>query len=153
MHKPQTAYLRPQPEDPTVVRRFVPSSTKLQWVNGDTLRDPQPAKTTYPLREGFTAAGKHYLDLASLSAEASGTPRDIYGREVLHFKERFPCFDSYDYLHEHRYYHWFYIFDSSRLTEVYYADERQEIQVTEDVAEISNKWWSAIEEAWGKNSR
>ena len=154
MGNKNTAYLRPQPEDPTVVRRFVPSTTKLQWVIGDALRDPQPVKATGQVRLGFKAAGRPYLGSAALSTgipgKSPGTTRDIYGREVLHFKERFPCFDSYDYLHENRYYHWYYILNGSSLTEVYCADERPEVQVTEDVAEISNKWWPAIEAAWGK---
>lgn len=154
MCQKSAAYLRVQPEDPTVIRRFVPSTTKLQWVSGDMLRDPQSGKNTYNLRGGFKAAGKTYRSLQDFATgkpgKSPGTFLDIHGREILSFQERFPCFDSYDYLYENRYYRWFYIFDGSRLTEVYYADERPEIQVTEDVAEISVKWWPTIEQAWGK---
>ena len=147
-------YLRPRPKDPSVTPRFVPSSITLQWVEGDSLRDPQPQKKEFAIQDGFTAAGKVYRDLTQLltttPGKVPGTFLDLYGREVLPFRERFPCFDSYDALNEHRYYRWFYIFDGSRLAEVYYADERPQIQVTEDVASISTKRWPAIESTWGQ---
>lgn len=156
MCKNNSIYLRPRPEDKTVIRKFVPSTTTLQWIRRDNPRDPTPRKANYDLSQGFIAAGKVYRELQSLSTEkpgnTPGTFLDIYGREVLCFQERFPCFDSFDYLYENRYFRWFYIFDGSSLTEVYYEDERPHVHITEDVQEVPNKWWPAIEKAWGRKA-
>ena len=62
------------------------------------------------------------------------------------FRERFPCFDSFDYLYEHRYYRWYLIKGENTLTLVYHADESKEVTVTEDLNTIRVKWWEKMEE-------
>ena len=65
-------------------------------------------------RDGmFIAAGKPYLAVSQVKAKEEGelngvlyrcfkVPqyRDVHGRRVLYFRERFPCFDVYDRMHE-----------------------------------------------------
>lgn len=93
----------------------------------------------------FTAAGKVYLSLAQLRAkkldEQEGVLyrgykipayRDSYGRRVLYFRERFPCFDSYDSIHENRYYHWYAILHEGGVALVYTEDEKPGTQVQEN---------------------
>lgn len=93
----------------------------------------------------FTAAGKLYLTIAQLKvkneAEVDGglyrghtVPlyRDLYGRQVLHLRERFPCFDVYDRLNEDRYYHWYAIRHENGITLVYTQDDKPGAQVHED---------------------
>ena len=65
--------------------------------------------------------------------------RDVYGREVFAFRERFPCFDSYDYLYEHRYFRWFYIREGDSLYCVYYVDEQKTVKITDDVRRIEKR--------------
>ena len=123
----------------------------LKWVNPELPsqeRFPTPKKTTYPLLTGFIAGGKYYTRISQLTAQdvKPGLCRDVHGREVICLKERFPCFDSYDYLYENRYYRWFYIRSGDRLACVYYADQRQNMEVTEDVKKLPERCWKAIEE-------
>ena len=89
----------------------------------------------------FSAAGKLYLNIGQLYSgeEADGLTTDIHGRQVFYYRERFPCFDSYDYLHEHRYYRWFLLKENGRLTRVYTADESGWLHVTEDVENLERK--------------
>ena len=56
--------------------------------------------------------------------------QDVYGRRVLHMRERFPCFDVYDRLYENRYFHWYLVECPEGLGLLYTADERPEIKVT-----------------------
>jgi hypothetical protein len=92
----------------------------------------------------FIAAGRPYLATALLKAKADGVLdgilykgyqipayRDIYGQKVLYFRERFPCFDAYDRLHENRYYHWYAICHEGGVTLVYTQDEKPGAQVHE----------------------
>ena len=92
----------------------------------------------------FIAAGKPYLAVSQLKAKEEGelngvlyrgfkVPqyRDVHGRRVLYFRERFPCFDSYDRLHENRYYHWYAIESDGKVTLVYTEDEKPGAQVHE----------------------
>ncbi len=130
----------------------------LKWVSPETTdqglpvteRIPVPVKTTYPLLTGFKAAGKYYSSLRQLTAteEAPQLCRDKHGREVVCVKELFPCFDSYDYLHEHRYYRWFFLRCEDRLTMVYFQDEGKTVEVTEDVSKVKDWQWEAICELW-----
>lgn len=158
--QPPHMVLRQTREDATAVRRFVPSSVKVEWVSkqpddqGQPLcvRKPETVKKEFRHQIGFTAAGKVYKSVSQLTAfksEDSHFCKDIYGREVLCFWERFPCFDSYDYLYEDRYYRWFFIRRDDKLTLVYSVDTRPKIEVTEDVQEISTKWWEEIQKYWG----
>lgn len=144
--------LRQTPEDAAAVRVYVPTSLKVEWVSREEpfqTRRPKPEKKKVPLALGFTAGGKHYANLGQLCVtldEEGFLGRDIFDREVLCFRERFPCFDSYDYLYEHRYFRWFLIKGENTLTLVYYEDERKDITVTEDLDEIRVKWWTKMGE-------
>lgn len=144
--------LRQTPEDAAEVRRFVPTSLEVEWVSREEplrIRRPNPETKTVTLGLGFTAGGKFYggINQLCVSVDEEGfLGRDIHGRDVLCFRERFPCFDSYDYLYEHRYYRWFLIKGENTLTLVYYADERGTIEVTEDPKELRIKWWEKMGE-------
>lgn len=111
------------------------------------VRRPQETAAVYSVHGGFNAAGKHYTSLSQLCLGENRDTcrgRDIYGREVLCLKERFPCVDSYDLLYENRYFRWFFIRRGNSLTRVYYTDERDHIYVTEDVGNLENKCWEQM---------
>lgn len=157
---PKEMILRQTIEDANEVRRFVPSSVKVEWVSRQTdangiprlVRRTQETKTEFRVQTGFTAAGKTYKSIAQLALSKGGDDHlcvDIYGREVLCFRERFPCFDSYDYLYENRYYRWFYLRNGDMVTLIYSEDEMPVIRVTEDVQQIPTKWWKEIQTYWG----
>ena len=55
--------------------------------------------------------------------------------------ERFPCFDSFDAMYEHRFYHWYFLREGDSLTRVYYEDEDDEVCVTEDVENLEYNCW------------
>ena len=121
----------------------------LWWVSEETDLEGQPifiresceSTNKQSAELPFTAAGKVYRNLGQLSPQnvIDGIDTDIYGRLVLCYRERFPCFDSYDYLHEHRYYRWFFLKEDGKLTRIYTADESGWIFVTEDAENIENK--------------
>ncbi|MBP3657161.1 MAG: hypothetical protein J6K32_10755 [Clostridia bacterium] len=84
----------------------------------------------------FTAAGQPYqqeLQLTACRTETERVYRDVYGRTVLALCERFPCFDSEDYLYENRYYRWYFILHDGRLTLVRTQDESEKYTVTENI--------------------
>lgn len=120
-----------------------------QWVYEDgTVRKPEESEVKFAYPGKFTAAGKEYSSWQELCTVKEGRIcRDIHGREVIVEWERFPCFDSYDYLYENRYYRWFYIREGDKLTCVYYVDEQKKILVTEDVWKIRERCWKAMKEA------
>ena len=122
----------------------------LKWVSPEAERLPEANKTTYPVNRGFFAAGKQYRNLQQMTATQIGDYlyHDIYGREVIALRERFPCFDCYDFLHENRYYRWFFLRDDQKLTLVYYEDERGTLDVTEDVSKLREWQWERIREIW-----
>ena len=113
----------------------------LKWISPEAERLPEEAKTAYPVNRGFFAAGKQYRNLQQMTTTQIGDYlyHDIYGRDVIALRERFPCFDSYDFLHENRYYRWFFIKEDGKLTRVYYADTRGVVQVTEDVRVLETR--------------
>ena len=125
------------------------ASQCLWWVSEETDSEGQPifiresceVTNTQPVAQPFTAAGKTYRNLRQLSPNdvIDGIDTDDFGRQVLCYRERFPCFDSYDYLHEHRYYRWFFLKEDGKLTRVYTADESGWIYVTEDAENVENK--------------
>ena len=123
---------------------------QLKWVAEDgTERIPEETKTDFPCPGLFKAAGKRYTSLKELRVEQDESGhfcKDVYGREVLYIGERFPCFDSYDYLYEDRYYRWFFIKDGGKLTRIYHADDRGVVQVTEDVRILENKCLNMMKE-------
>lgn len=99
----------------------------------------------------FTAAGRPYLSPAQLKARTEAelegvlykgftipAYRDVYGRRVLYFRERFPCFDVYDRMHENRYYHWYVIRHKGGVTIVYVEDEKPGVQVCENYRSRAN---------------
>ena len=107
------------------------------------VREPRETTRTYPTYLGFTAAGKHYRSIRQLYARHDETLtwcRDIYGLEVLYLAERFPCFDSEDFLYEKRFYRFFFLREGEKLTRVQYTDESNTVTVTEDVANLERQW-------------
>lgn len=131
------------------------STTEVVWVSKEIDREGNPVcsripadiTSVYKTGSSFTAAGRHYRSLKELAATPCNEPdwyKDIYGRDVLYLRRRFPCFDSYDYMTENRYYRWIFIFDDHTLTRVYHTDEQNEIFVTEDVRYIETDWWETI---------
>lgn len=131
---------------------FVSIRYYVQWEYPDgTVRVPEESEMKFACPGSFTAAGKAYSSWQELCAvredEYGQICRDIYGREVFAEWERFPCFDSYDYLYENRYYRWFYIREGDKLTCVYYKDEQKTIHVTEDVRRMRDRCWKAMQKA------
>ena len=128
---------------------------QILWVTpeGGT-RIPEERNREFVYPGAFTAAGKVYPGWKALCSDWDGSGclcRDIYGREVFCISELFPCFDSYDYANETRYYRWFFIKEKGKLTRIYYADERNRIQVTEDVRDLENKCLEKMrKEGWIK---
>lgn len=139
--------------------KYVETDRLIDWISQETdgqgqpLRNhiPKPKKEIFPKFIGFCAAGRCYFSLKALTAvvidENKGLYKDIFGRRVLAVKERFPCFDSYDYQYEKRYYRWFYLIYKNRLTCVYYEDESNVIEVTKDVRLIKERTWKAMVDA------
>ena len=96
-------------------------------------------------KDMFAAAGKLYLSEKQLTHKQIGeykgawnykpTPiyEDVYGRKVIALYERFPCFDSYDYLHENRYYNWYFIKHGGKIAVVYTEDGRAHVDVCNDL--------------------
>ena len=97
--------------------------------------------------EQSSAGGKTYENwnqLCHRETETPGVYTDIYGRSVFFDAERFPCFDSDDFLYENRFYRWFFILEKSKITRVFYTDECKVIDITEDVANIEDSCWSKL---------
>ena len=133
-------------------------SVRLEWVSREKDAEGKPLRTrvpeshteTVPYRN-FTAAGKRYRGMGELlyrwEENCSGLwGRDIYGRSVLMVAERFPCFDSSDYLHEDRYFRWFILCGDGRFTCVYHTDGTDTVTVTEDVLDMEEPCWKQINE-------
>lgn len=132
----------------------VDRSGRVKWISIETdaegnavaERVPEEVETTCDRDESFTVAGKSYTDFRHfLQSEEGAWGRDVYDREVLCVKERFPCFDSADFLYESRYYRWYYIRKGNSLSEVYAADDSNKIMVTEDVLFVNGTSWSAMQ--------
>ncbi len=124
------------------------SSRRVQWVSREAGADGQPLRCrepresvrTHPVSVPFTAAGKVYSSAQSIAARRleDGTFLDRYGRRVICLRERFPCFDSYDYANEKRCYRWYLILEPERLTRVYAEDGGGELLITEDVSMLED---------------
>lgn len=130
-------------------------SVSLKWVNaagkgGDGANEERiPSETTRTYTDGkpFRAAGRDYASLEQLTAvkdERGVWCRDVYGREVFCVAERFPCFDSYDFLYEKRCYRWFYIREQGKLTCIYHIDEAETFTVTEDMEMLGQNSWNCM---------
>ena len=133
------------------------SAGEVRWISRETdsdgnprgIREPEEKNTVYPYPGSFMAAGKTYRNWRQLCVEEDKSGhfcKDIYGREVLALWERFPCFDSYDYLYENRYFRWFFLRENGKLTRIFYTDEQDKIHITEDVRKLENKCWIQMEE-------
>ena len=131
------------------------STQQIRWVSKQRKENGEPVSVRIPTESSrrfsypgnFTADGKTYQSwkqLYEVETDTSGLYQDIYGKYVFYTSERFPCFDSYDYLYENRRYRWFFILGKGKLTRVFYTDEQNHIHVTEDVANIENKCWEAL---------
>ena len=123
---------------------------KILWVASDgSVRTPEESNKTFLYPGPFFAAGKAYVSWKGLCVEQteSGLCRDLYGREVFYMAERFPCFDSYDYMYEKRYYRRYLIFADGTRTRVFLADESPNPCVTEDVRLLENDLWDELQKA------
>jgi len=92
----------------------------------------------------FSVAGKTYLNPVALKHRKVGQFKskwiieweypvyeDAYGRRVIQLYERYPCFDSSDYLYEDRYFNWYLISWEEGVALVYVDDGSGEV-LTED---------------------
>ena len=134
--------------------RYRCGTERIEWVSraldGDgepmATRTPEPKTHVFPLAPGFVAAGRLYAGLGMLAARQDGVwGRDIYGRQVLCLRERFPCFDSADLLYEKRYFRWFFLYENGKLTRVFHTDETATVTVTEDVRDVENGCWAQMQ--------
>ena len=131
------------------------SLIRVHWVNQETeevSRIPEEYEgesTNLPI----SAGGKTFRYLSQLicgGVEGPDLFRDIYGRQVLCVRERFPTFDVYESMYEDRYVTWFFLRDNDRLTRIWVSDDTDLIGVTEDVCHIERKYWARMQEiGWG----
>lgn len=130
------------------------ASVRIKWCSRETddagkpkrVRRPWGIKLIFP---GFLffAAGLPYLGRKTLvfrQEKHSPWARDIYGRDVLVLRERFPCFDSADYRHEKRYFRWVFLCWRGHLTCVYHTDKTPFVTVTEDARDVEDWCWGQI---------
>lgn len=134
--------------------RFANDDRMVRWMVKDKdgaaslVRTPREKVHKSLAAGGFCVAGKYYTNMRQLTKrtveEGSRRYQDIYGRDVIEIRERFPCFDSHDFLHENRYYRWFYLIENEMLYCVYYEDEGTFVTVTKDVARISSSVYKVM---------
>ena len=129
------------------------STEKVEWVSMETDENGSPVQVRVPdshiceysRKHCFSMAGKTYQDLGHFLRNQDGEwGQDIYGRKVLCTKERYPCFDSSDYLYEDRYFRWYFIREGNAVSQLFAADDRDKIYVTEDVQNIEPWAWSRM---------
>ena len=129
------------------------STEKVEWVSPETDETGAPVKTRQPEEHtrkygkhtGFSLAGKYYRNLNHfLRTQAGEWGEDIYGRTVFCTKERYPCFDSFDALYEDRYFRWFFIRQGNSLSQLFVADDRNTVYVTEDLGNIQRWAWERM---------
>ena len=128
-------------------------SVRLEWVSRRSDAEGKPYRVRTPEsrteimpKNAFTAAGKEYTRVSQLVArwEEDSWATDRYGRFVLMVAERFPCFDSSDYLYEDRYFRWFLLCLDGKFTCVYHTDGTDTVTVTEDVLDLEEPCWKEI---------
>lgn len=125
-------------------------ATELEWVHKETgeVRCPREREKKFLRGLPFRAAGRSYFSLDQLTARCKGQYGswylDCYGRPVLLVLERFPCFDSSDFLNEHRFYRWFLICRNGVLTLVRATDGEPDFSVTEDAAFLEHDCWNEL---------
>lgn len=129
------------------------STEKVEWVSLETggdgkpveVREPEEVTREYSRKGRFTVAGKTYPNFRGFLKQQEGEwGQDLYGRKVLCTKEKFPCFDSYDYMYENRYYRWYFIREGNSLSQVFVTDERDRVYVTEDVQNVEGWAWTRM---------
>ena len=126
------------------------STLKVEWASQETdtegnpvvVREPKEVTRKYNSYTAFCLAGKWYSNLDHFLQKQEGEwGEDIYGRRVLCTKTKYPCFDSYDFMYERRYFRWYYIRKGNSVSLLYSADDRKYIYVTEDVQNIEEWSW------------
>ena len=127
----------------------------IEWVSRETDETGEPMVRRIPkektvevgINNSFTIAGKTYQDINHFISYDKDRQwaTDVYGRRVLCVTERFPCFDSYDYLNETRHYRWFFLCVGNRLNRVFYTDGQMRVVVTEDVQNVESPCWEEMQ--------
>lgn len=137
-------------------RKFVDTTRDVVWISEETdekgqplfMRIPEERKTKYEQGKGFQVGEYHYSSVEQLTSRCIDEEKKIYqenyGHTVIEIEERFPCFDSYDFMYENRYYHWIYFVADNKLNCVYYEDESKFIEVTEDVESLRKESWKEM---------
>lgn len=135
------------------------SAYKVEWISRETgedgrplvIREPVEQEAVHTRRSIFTVAGKPYCGLNAflhgLKEIDEDWAKDQYGRKVLRIKRRFPCFDSYDYLTENRFYRWFFIREGNSISRVYASDDTPNVYVTDDVAYVEYNLLNELRDA------
>lgn len=131
------------------------STDKVEWVSKETdengkpvvVREPDEYTLEYSKKDRFSLAGKSYQDYNHFLKKLDGEwGEDVYDRKVLCTREMYPCFDSYDYLYENRYFRWFFIRKGNSISQLFAADDRDKIYVTEDIQNIEGWAWDRMKE-------
>lgn len=121
--------------------RYSCGSTKIAWEDPRTgeLRVPQEQTMNLLFGAPFRAGGKNYISLKQLKHQKQENDRwlDVYGREWQNIYERYPCFDSEDYLNEKRYFEWYFLQDGDRITRVF-DNGSGKMSVTDDTERIES---------------
>lgn len=126
----------------------------VEWVSEETdgsgnpmvVRVPQETTREYSKVQNFTMAGKDYQNFRSfLRYQGSEWAEDSYGRKVLCTKEKYPCFDSYDRMYEHRYFRWYFIREGDSASQLFVADDCDKIYVTEDLRNVEPWAWGRMQ--------
>ena len=129
------------------------STEKVEWVSRETdasgapaeVRQPEEHTRTYSKWAAFSLAGKTYWNLKHFLKKQEGEwGEDAYGRTVFCTKERYPCFDNFDALYEDRYFRWYFIRRGNSLSQLFVADDRNTIYVTEDLGNIQRWAWDRM---------
>ena len=119
--------------------RYSCPSVKIVWENAETGEVRTPENRTVQSASGsfFQVGGRKYASLKDLKHQKleNNRYRDVYGLEWLNVYERYPCFDSEDYLYEKRYYEWYLLQDGNRISRVFDNGGGKQF-VTDDVGEI-----------------
>ena len=126
------------------------STEKVEWVSQETDENGNPIviltqeETTRESSKNlpFSLAGKKYLNYNHFLRKQDGDwGKDIYGRTVLCTRERYPCFDCHDRMHENRYFRWYFIRKGNSISQLFAADDQNKIYITENVQNIEGWAW------------
>ena len=129
------------------------STEKVEWVSLETDEKGNPV-VILPQEEHsyqsikslpFSLAGKRYRNYKHFLRKQDGEwGEDAYGRKVLCTREKYPCFDSYDLMHENRYFRWYFIREGNSLSQLFVADDRNTIYITENVQNVEGWSWGRM---------